>query len=317
MFAGRALRRRASVIGAVGALLAAACGGGGGHATTAPSTVSSGTTGVPPVPTATTPLCTATPNTVTGPVTDPNGPAFHQIVFARTPDGLALTDATVVQPSASVPDGVRASDGRVLVYYVNGAQHGIWVGTVSGLSLAPVGPITLDGIRDPGGVVDPDAYRVGDRIRLAYLSGFTSGANRAICIAESQDGISFRTLGLAVDLRSSELVTDPSVVQLADGSWLMAMSAGQQTILARSIDGIAFTTGERLSYGGVPEVARTADGAIRLYVCGQGIVAYRSLDSVTWTREQTVITRGPSGSPLVCDPSLVAGTNLFVFKTGM
>lgn len=252
-----------------------------------------------------------------GPVTDPNGPAFHQVVVARSSDGLTLTDATIVQPSASVPDGVRAPDGRVLVYYVNGAQHGIWVGTVSGLSLAPIGPITLDGIRDPGGVVDPDAYRVGDRIRLAYLSGFTSGTNRAICIAESEDGISFRTLGLAVDLRGSEVVTDPSVVRLADGSWLMAMSAGQQTILARSIDGIAFTTGERLSYGGVPEVALAPDGAIRLYVCSQGIVAYRSRDAMTWTREQTVVTRGPNGSLLTCDPSLVAGTSLFVFKTGM
>ena len=59
------------------------------------------------------------------------------------------------------------------------------------------------------------------------------------------------------------------------------------------------------------------DGAVRLYVCAQGIVAYRSTDTTTWAREQTVVSRGPNGSMLVCDPSLVGGTNVFVFKTGM
>ncbi len=56
--------------------------------------------------------------------------------------------------------------------------------------------------------------------------------------------------------------------------------------------------------------------AVRLYVCAQGIVAYRSSDTFTWTREQTVVTRGPNGSMLVCDPSLVSGTGTFVYKTG-
>jgi hypothetical protein len=55
---------------------------------------------------------------------------------------------------------------------------------------------------------------------------------------------------------------------------------------------------------------------VRLYVCAQGIVAYRSTDTFTWTREQTVVTRGPNGSMLVCDPSLVGGTGTFVYKTG-
>ena len=42
-----------------------------------------------------------------------------------------------------------------------------------------------------------------------------------------------------------------------------------------------------------------------------------SLDKTSWQREQTVATRGPNGLMLVCDPSGVAGTDLFVFKTGM
>jgi hypothetical protein len=242
---------------------------------------------------------------------------FHQVVVARTSDGLTLDDPRIVQSAASVPDGVRTADGRVLVYYVNGAQHGVWVGAVTATSLTPIGPISIDGVRDPLGVVDPDAYRVGDRIRIAYLANFTTQSERAICLAESEDGVSFRTLGMAIDLRGRELITDPSVVQLRDGGWLMALSAGQTTILARSGDGVSFTLGERLTIGGVPELALLANGDVRLYVCGAGIVAYRSTSTTSWQREQVVATRGPNGSMLVCDPSSVAGTDLFVFKTGM
>jgi hypothetical protein len=250
-------------------------------------------------------------------VLDPNGPMFHQVVMARTTDGVTVTDARIVQSAASVPDGVRAPDGRVLVYYVNGAQHGVWVGAGSASTWSPLGPIAIDGVSDPLGVVDPDAYRVGDRIRLAYLANFTSQTERAICLAESDDGRSFRTLGLAVDLRGAGTITDPSVVPLPNGSWLMALSAGQTTRLARSADGLSFALGEMLSIGGVPELAVTSDGAVRLYVCAGAIVAYRSTDTVSWQREQNVVTRGPNGSMLVCDPSRVAGTDVFVFKTGM
>ncbi|MEW5980773.1 MAG: sialidase family protein [Acidobacteriota bacterium] len=309
----RMLRRVASTIAVIALLACAGCErqGTAGAASTSPSPTPT------PVPASGAP-CTARPNPAPGPVTDPNGPLFHQIVVAQTTDGLTLTDARIVQPSASVPDGVRAADGRTLVYYVNGAQHGIWVGDATGDGWAAISPISIDGVRDPLGVVDPDAYRVGDRIRLAYLANFTSQAERAICLAESDDGVSFRTLGMAVDLRAAETMTDPSVIQLPNGSWLMALSAGQSTVLARSGDGTTFTLGERLTFGGVPELAREADGTIRLYVCAGGIVAYRSADAAaTWQREQTVVSRGPNGSMLACDPSRVAGTNTFVFKTGM
>lgn len=216
-----------------------------------------------------------------------------------------------------MPDGVRAADGRVLVYYVNGARHGLWVGAATATALVPIGPVTIDEVPDPLGIVDPDAYRVGDRIRLAYLAAIPSTGERAVCLAESDDGVAFRSLGMAVDLTAAGLVTDPSVARLRDGSWLMALSAGQTTRLARSADGIAFALGETLAVGGVPELAVLGDGAVRLYVCAGGIVAFRSTDTQSWQREQTVVTRGPNGSSLVCDPSRVAGTDLFVFKTGM
>ena len=209
-----------------GILASAVCGGA--TAPTAPTAAVAAPAPPSGGPTTAGALCTARPNPAPGPVTDPNGPLFHQIVVARTSDGLALTDATIVQSAASVPDGVRAPDGRVLVYYVNGAHHGIWVGSVSGTSLAPIGPIAVDGVRDPAGIVDPDAYRVGDRIRLAYLSGFTSGSERAICLAESEDGVVFRTLGPAIDLRGSAAFRHELVAVLARRALAGACARAEQ-----------------------------------------------------------------------------------------
>jgi hypothetical protein len=184
-----------------------------------------------------------------------------------------------------------------------------------------LGPITVDGITNPLGVVDPDVVALPDgRLRMAYYWGFgapgTSTA-RAMCIAESGDGINFTTRATAFAFAPSESLTDPSLLQLADGTWLMAVSLGQNTIIARSADGYAFARETTLSFGGVPELARAPDGATRLYVCKGAIVAYRSTDAGrTWTLERAVVSSPVNGHQIVCDPSLVAGAGLFVFKTG-
>jgi hypothetical protein len=59
-----------------------------------------------------------------------------------------------------------------------------WGCGTSGESRAAVtgGPISVDGVPDRLGIVDPDAYRVGDRIRLACLANVTSQGERAICL---------------------------------------------------------------------------------------------------------------------------------------
>jgi hypothetical protein len=215
---------------------------------------------------------------------------------------------------------VRRGDGSVLVYYVNGAAGATWVARLAADSAQPIGPITVDGIARPVGVVDPDAQLLADgRVRLFYLNGFGAlpGVPRAMCSADSPDGVQFTTRGPAFTWTSGEMLTDPSVVRLADGSWLMAMSLGQQTVIARSGDGLAFAREATFSFGGVPELALAPDGSVRLYVCAAGIVAYRSSDAGrSFTREQTVVGPGFNGRPIVCDPSLVAGAGLFVFKTG-
>jgi hypothetical protein len=97
----------------------------------------------------------------------------------------------------------------------------------------------------------------------------------------------------------------------------MAISRGQQTIVARSADGLTYTREATLAIRGVPELALAADGAIRLYTCANGIVSRRSTDvGRSWTLEGTVLGPGFNGRPIVCNPSAVGGTGLFVFKRG-
>jgi hypothetical protein len=299
--------KRVSQVAPVAAVLLAACQGSSPAATPA-------ATAAPTV------SCVPTASSNGQPITDPNGPYGHQTVIASTSDGLTLTNAHQVLDHASVPDGVRRADGSVLVYYVNGAAGATYVARIAADTAQVIGPIVVDGISAPVGVVDPDVQTVaGNKVRMFYLNGFgaPAGTPRAMCSADSDDGVRFTTRGPAFVWTSGESLTDPTVVPLPDGSWLMAISLGQQTVMARSADGLTFTRNVTLSIGGVPELAITPDGAVRLYVCGSGIVAYRSADGgKTFSREQTVIGPGFNGHNIVCDPSLVAGAGMFVFKTG-
>jgi hypothetical protein len=260
---------------------------------------------------------------VGGPVAGEGGPYFHQVVIAHTTDGLTLSGAHQVLDHASVPDGVRRADGTVVLYYVNGLDGGITTARVQGDTAVVTGPITINGVLNPSGVVDPDVTLMPDgSIRLAYFGGFgapTATNPRAMCIADAADGMHFTVRSTALQFENSEMLTDPSLLQLGDGSWLMAISAGQRTLIARSPagDGLRFTRETTFDLGGVPELARAPDGAVRVYACAAGIVSYRSLDGGrSWTRERTVAGPGFGDKRIVCDPSLVPGAGLFVFKTG-
>ncbi|MBI4219250.1 MAG: hypothetical protein HY682_03825, partial [Chloroflexi bacterium] len=259
------------------------------------------------------------PGAQPAPDLNPNGPYFHQVVVAKTSDGIHLTGARQVLEHASVPDGVRLRDGSVRIYYVNGARHGLWVAEMQGDEVTPIGPISLNGVSDPMGVVDPDATLMPDgTIRLAYLSGFVTRpqgpGDWSMCLADSRDGVNFNVLGRAI--RFTEITTDPSLTQLTDGNWLMAVSQGTRSTLARSKDGLSFEAYKTVDYGAVPEITTLADGSVRLYVCGSSIWAYRSRDGgSTWQKEGLVDTP-EAGKKIVCDPSLVKGAGLFVYKTG-
>ena len=290
--------------------------GGGGSSPAAPSTTDTKTTTM--TPTTTTPAgCTITASTPGGAVTGANGPYYHHLAIASTTNGIALTGASDSLDHASVPDATVLPDGSIGVYYVNGETDGIWLARISGTTATPVSAIKIDGFIRPQGAVDPDAFLINGKVRLTYLYGFGSSGGHRICMAESSDGVNFTSLGLSMSF-TGQSETDPSVAQAADGTWLMAVSRGTSTMLARSSDGLTFTEFSQVTFGGVPELAALGDGRVRLYVCSTsgGLAAYASSNSgASWTSEGSLTGATIPGRPGVCDPSALLSRNLFVFKT--
>lgn len=294
------------ITAACATVIMTACGG-----SSSPSSPSSTTT-----TTSSASGCTVTASTPGTPVSAPSGPYFHHLAIAQTANGIALTSATDSLDHASVPDATVLPDGSIGVYYVNGETDGIWLARISATTATPVSAITIDGFVRPSGAVDPDAFlTAAGKVRLTYLFGFGSGGHR-ICMAESSDGVNFTTLGQSMSF-SGTAETDPSVAKMSDGSWLMAVSRGTSTMLARSSDGLTFTEFSQVSFGGVPELAALSDGRVRLYVCTSGgLAAYASSDKgANWASEGLVSGAMIPGRPGVCDPSALLSRNLFVFKT--
>jgi len=294
-------------------LLFTSCGGAGTANSPLSSSATPASTPAPPSS-----LCAVGQAAGGGPITDPNGPYFHRVVLARSADGLAITDARMVIDHASVPDAVRLIDGTLRLYYVNGENGTIGIARVDGDAVSVIGPLSMNGVRGPGAMADPDAVLMPDgRVRLYYLNNFASpgGAARAMCYADSNDGENFTLGGLAMQFTNPETVTDPSVVRLSNGVWLMAASRGNSSLLARSADGATFSSETAIGLGGVPELAAVDSARVRIYVCGAGITAHVSMDEGrTWTREATVVAPGTFGARTLCDPSFVAGAGRFVYK---
>ncbi len=241
----------------------------------------------------------------------------HQIYLTSTQDGLNFDAEALIIEHASVPDLVIGPDGALWVYYVNGepGQHGIFAArqTESG-EWELMGCVTLDG-RFNGNAVDPNVARLPDgRIRLVYFEGFFVGDTRPkpgtphpIFSAISEDGINFTVEG---QLIAVDEVTDPSMIQLPDGSWLLAMTRPTETLLASSKDGRTFElTGVVLEEPGIPELALLPEGRIGLYL-GQMFISEDN--GQTWEVHPEVRVPG-SGA----DPSMTAlpqGGFAFAYK---
>lgn len=203
------------------------------------------------------------------------GPNCHQTHTALSRDGMAFNAEGEILVRASVPDGVRLPGGTLGVYYVTGGDdHGIFLGKPSGNRWERGEKVLLDGVFD-GNAVDPDAVNLPDgRIRLFYYKGsFVGGAapspTAPFYSAISTDGVRFTVEGKVFEIEGG---TDPSVVVLPDGSWLLAVARAQQQqmVVARSTDGTRFETVATLANGGIPELLVLPNGSVRLFFNGSG-----------------------------------------------
>lgn len=299
---------RVLLLGASASALVLACGRSTTNATTLPSPISG--------PTVSIPGCEVTVSSAGTPLlADPKSPYFDFLGIASSTDGLSARDYREALPHASAPDGTRLPDGSTAVYYNSGETGGVWMARLAGGTLTPVSAITVNGVLRPQWMADVDVTLVDGRVRMFYLNG--EGGGRRFCVAESADGLTFQTVALAMQFSGTE--ADPSVVRLADGTWLMAFSRANHSEmgLARSSDGLSFTQFATAPYGVVPELTLTGDGRARVYVCAAGNVeSYTSPDNGrNWTRDGVVIRRSDVGRRIVCDPTFIPGAATFVFKT--
>ncbi len=267
------------------------------------------------------PTPTADPCSAGKPRTDGDAPAplyGHRVYLTFTPDGLTFPEeGRLILEHASVPDLVIGPDGHLWVYFVNGepGHHGIFAArqTDDG-QWETLGCITLDGAFN-GNAVDPNVVRLPDgRIRLMYFQGnFVSqtlqpGDPNPIFSAVSEDGLHFTVEGQRLAIAGA---TDPTLVQLPDGSWLLAVAVQGEIVFARSDDGEHFEQfGQPIKDLGIPELAVLADGSVGLYLTR----FYRSTDGgQTWKVVEDVQVPGKGN-----DPSLVAlpeGGYAFAYKT--
>ena len=243
----------------------------------------------------------------------------HQIYLTYTQDGKTFptpAESQLILDHASVADLVIGPDDALWAYFVNGetGKHGIFAArqTEDGF-WETLGCVKLDGEFN-GNAVDPNVTRLPDgRYRLVYFVGnFVSqtlqpGEENPIYSAISEDGLHFTVEG---QIFAYPGATDPSLVQLPDGSWLLAVTAGGQTVIARSEDGTAFSQiGQPVQEIGIPELFVFPDGSVGLYLSR----LFLSNDGgQTWEAVDDVQIPGNGA-----DPSLVAlpeGGYAFSFK---
>jgi hypothetical protein len=195
-------------------------------------------------------------------------------------------------------------------YYVSGSgAHGIYLAEKDQLGNWKRGKkILLDG-QFNGNAVDPDVIKLDDgRYRLFYYKGYfvtpppPNYTTHEIYSAVSNDGVNFAVEGKVFE---SDNITDPTVIKLNDGTYLMACVRGSLDIFAKSLDGKNFqATGVTIQNGGIPELVKLDDGSIRLFYNGPGgIISSRSTDGgLTWTKENGARLSFSGG---IADPSVI------------
>jgi len=249
-------------------------------------------------------------------IPDPNGPSYHQALMARSSDGLTWqTDGTVIIDQASVPEGLRLPDGRLILYAVDGSGLGgpglVFAESKDEGKTWTCGKVDIQG-------ADPDVLLLPDgRIRVYYVEfPFGPGQPPAdpskadkpnrIQSAISTDGKKF-TVEEGIRLEGIAY-TDPDVIQVGD-AWFMYVSTGTTAWAARAPDGLTFKLiGKVNETGAVSGSYVFPDGRIRHYFCGKGGIASAvSADGGSvWKEEPGIrIATNPSYGAL-CDPAVIS-----------
>ena len=233
----------------------------------------------------------------------------HRVQKAVSTDGVsfALQD-TILLEHASVPDAVVRTDGEIWVYFINGqpGQHAIFIARQADDGLLEVFDcVRFDGQINPNSV-DPDIVLLADgRYRIFYFTGWFDGvtgpppdAPHPIYSAISEDGVHFEQEQLLMKIDGGG--TDPTAVEMPDGSWLLAYAYPEGARLASSSDGTDFTDTGQVFDQGIPELHRFSGGTIRAYIAGRdGLSVWSSDDDGrSWTEEAQQSLPG-------ADPSLI------------
>ena len=265
----------------------------------------------------------------------------HRVMRTSSSDGINFErESELIIEHASVPDGVIGPDGAQWVYFVNGepGQHGVFAAReLSEGEWEIIDCVRIDGVFE-GDAVDPNVVRLSDgRYRLFYYLGhFVTPVQpgnylHPIYSAISEDGINFT---LEQKLIEMEGITDPTAIELPDGSWLLAFVKAQEgnPLLATSLDGFNFTLTDNLfevrqcaneplvtfgtdpatqpqACGGIPELGLLADGRVVLYTSR---IFISNDNGSSWEATDAFVPGGGA------DPSLVPlsdGSYYFYYKT--
>jgi hypothetical protein len=127
--------------------------------------------------------------------------------------------------------------------------------------------------------------------------------------ATSSDGLNFKEdpgVRFSYDTKTTFGITDPDVVHLNDGSWLMFTSLGENLVKAVSPTSSGmFTSDETFSWnrGGVPG-SYNFDGVVRTFVCYQGGIHMATYDQKNSTMNYGGVALNPPASGIIADPSV-------------
>lgn len=242
---------------------------------------------------------------------------------------------------ASVPDVLELSQtseagqkDEMLLYFVDfssapgpGEEQISLSRSTDGIHWSETQRISIEGKESFGAAVDPSVVELEDgRLRMYFFGSdvaqsgdpFLHQGKHRIYSAVSSDGIHFR---LEAGVRfSSEMITDPEVVR-AGSQWLMFLSRGQQTLLARSADGLDFLLDEQVRFdeGGVPGAVELSNGKVRVFLSGHGTIWGVTFDPKTrffsGSDSFEAISRGDGR--LVADPACLPrrdGSYYLIFK---